>query len=266
MTRLIFICHGQLPHEKQAGLNLKAHVEAPGGFHAFFAEAVQSTDALSEHIFGNLERCDGFLAVMHKRGDVTYPGGRITRASVWVQQELAIVTFLNYLRRGARRVPIRVYAEKGIDPEGLATALILNPIPFAPGDDLRDSVRDWLTGPEFAIDPIASTRDELFRNLTSKFTDRHWTYLQMMMVLSRGTADQVAMPDLNRVFAQIRFLSDNPDHVGQELVDAGLISPRMFDKERKVDCLRLSPAFIDLVADELRIRGLILRVPQSNRT
>jgi len=117
-TRLIFVCHGQLDHERKNGLWLASVIEKMPGFRAYFADAVHDTDGLSQHIFGNLERCDGFLAVMHKRGEVEFLGRRITRASVWVQQELAIVTFLNYQRQAERRSKVRVFAEQVLSGRG----------------------------------------------------------------------------------------------------------------------------------------------------
>lgn len=101
-TRLIFVCHGQLPNEKPKGLALAKLIDETPGFRAFFAENIHSTDGLSQHIFANLERCDGFLAIMHNRGKVTVAGGKLIRGSVWVHQELAIVGFINYQRHASR--------------------------------------------------------------------------------------------------------------------------------------------------------------------
>ena len=118
-TRLIFVCHGQLPDEKPNGLKLVELINSTDGFKAFFAENVHDTNALSEHIFSNLERCDGFLAVMHQRGEVTFPVGRLIRGSVWIQQELAIVSFLNYGRPSSRRIKVRVFAKRESTGRGL---------------------------------------------------------------------------------------------------------------------------------------------------
>jgi len=149
VTRLIFVCHGQLPQERQNGLQLVKLIDSTPGFRAFFAEAVHDTDGLSQHIFANLERCDGFLAVMHKRGEVEFMGTKLTRASVWVQQELAIVTFLNYQRASRRKIKVRVFVQRGIEREGLVETLILNPIPFERDEELPEMVQSWLLGPDF---------------------------------------------------------------------------------------------------------------------
>ena len=72
-TRLIFVCHGQLPEERENGLKLVALIDSTPGFRAFFAEDVHDTDGLSQYIFVNLARSDGFLAVMHKYRGTLFP-------------------------------------------------------------------------------------------------------------------------------------------------------------------------------------------------
>ena len=254
-TRLIFICHGQLPHEKPKGLVLAKLIDDTPGFRAFFAENVQSTDGLSQHIFGNLERCDGFLAVMHKRGKVTWPGGELTRASVWIQQELAIVSFLNHQRHAPRRIKVRVFMERGIEREGLADVLILNPTPFENDDDLPDLVRQWLTGPDFAEDPIASTRKELFRKSTADFKKGHWKYLEVMMVLSGETTNVVNESHVHTMLGQMQFSGDTLS-IKTELGAKGFLwHTTTPDPERGIIPIRLAAGFIDLIADELRRRG-----------
>ncbi len=254
-TRLIFICHGQLPHEKPKGLALAKLIDDTPGFRAFFAENVHSTDGLSQHIFGNLERCDGFLAVMHKRGEVTFPGGKLTRASVWIHQELAIVSFINYQRHASNHIKVRVFAERGIDREGLADTLILNPIEFERDEQLPDLVLEWLTGPDFAEDAITATREELFRKLTSGFTETHWKCLEVMMVLSGGTTDEVDESNVRSMLGEMKASGDIPG-IHRELAIKGFL--RRTDRpdfERGITPTALTLGFIDLIADELRRRG-----------
>jgi len=251
-TRLIFICHGQLADEKPKGLALAELIDNTPGFRAFFAENVHSTDGLSQHIFTNLERCDGFLAVTHKRGEVRFLEREFTRASVWVQQELAIVSFVNWQRHAARHIKVRVFAQRGIKREGLADTLILNPIEFDNDDQLPDLVREWLTGPDFAEDPIESTREGLFRKLTSDLTDAHWRYLEVMMVLSGGTTNEVDQSHVLAMLGQMG-ISGDLDRIQGQLVGRGFMwrTTRM-DRERGITPTALTPAFIDLIADELR--------------
>lgn len=253
-TRMIFVCHGQLEHEKPKGLALARLIDQTPGFRAFFAENIHSTDALSEQIFANLERSDGFLAVMHKRGDVSFLERRRTRASVWVQQELAIVSFINYQRHAARRIKVRVFAERGIHREGLAETLILNPIEFERDEELPDLVRGWLLGPDFAEDPTTTTREGLFRRMTSKFTEAHWIYLEVMMVLSSGTTNDVAHNHVLAMLGQMAVPSGS-DRVENDLLGQGFLVRGQVDRQRGMQPIALTPGFIDLIADELRRRG-----------
>ena len=252
-TRIIFISHGQLPEEKEKGLALAKLIDGVGGFRAFFAEDVHSTDGLSEHIFGNLERCDGFLAVMHRRGEVTFRDrSPFTRSSVWIQQELAIISFINFQRHASRRIKVRVFAERGIKREGLVDTLILNPIEFEDDNDLSMLVIEWLMGPDFAEDPIATTREELFRGLTANFTGGHWKYLEVMMILSGGTTNVVDESQVHTMLGQMQF-SGNMTNIKGELGAKGFIwHTTIPDRERGIIPTSLAAGFIDLIADELR--------------
>jgi hypothetical protein len=62
-------------------------------FTRFFADEQSDLNGLHENIMGALERAVDFIAVMHSRGEVVIPGRNtslLTRASVWVEQEIAI--------------------------------------------------------------------------------------------------------------------------------------------------------------------------------
>jgi len=253
-TRLIFVCHGQLHHEKKCGETLAEVINAVPGFRAFFAENVHDTDGLSEHIFGNLERCDGFLAVMNKRGSVLFKKRRLTRSSVWIQQELAIVSFLNFQRQGRRRIRVRVFAQRGITREGLTEVLILNPTEFNQNDELPEAVREWLTGPDFAEDPIESTREGLFRISTAAFSNDHWRYLEVLMALSGGKTEPVRENHALTLVLRLGVPDREVENIRSGVEIAGLIK-RDFLEHNTIVTDTLTPGFIDLVADELRRRG-----------
>ncbi len=257
-TRLIFVCHGQSPHEKKCGKALEHVINDVPGFRAFFAENVHDTDGLSEHIFGNLERCDGFLAVMHKRGNVLFMKRRLTRSSVWIQQELAIISFLNFQRRGRRRIRIRVFAQRGITREGLTEVLILNPTEFGRDDELPDAVREWLTGPEFAEDSVESTREGLFRSCTERFSDDHWRYLEVLIALSGGKTEPVRESHALTLVTRLGVPQGEIERIRSEIETAGLMK-RDFLEHNRIGLDTLTPGFIDLVADELRRRGTYWR-------
>jgi len=254
-TRLIFICHGQLDREKENGLRLARLIDQTTGFRAFFAEAVHDTDGLSQHIFANLERSDGFLTVMHKRGEVEFMGRQFTRSSVWIQQELAIVAFLNYLRQPARRIRVRVFVQRGINREGLADVLIVNPTEFEQDKELPPLVREWLTGPDFAEDVAAGTRQRLFQTMTAIFTQDHWRFLELMMVLSRGTTEDVDEGQIRRMVESIGGPTQPLNTIEELLVGSGFLLKGYRDGMRGMVPIRLTAGFIDLIGEELRRRG-----------
>jgi hypothetical protein len=262
-TRLIFVCHGQLDHEREGGLRLVKLINDTPGFRAFFAETVHDTDGLSQHIFANLERCDGFLAVMHKRGEVTFLDRHSTRASVWIQQELAIVSFLNYQRHAGSRIKVRVFAQRGIKREGLAEVLILNPVGFERDEDLPRMVSDWLMGPDFADDPIERTREGLFDQIAAQVADLHWHYLEVLMILSLGTTSRVREWLVQRMFQQLGHTTADWRRARDELLALGLTEVESGPPDIG-NVQSLTPGFLDLIADELRRRGASWPTPSSS--
>jgi hypothetical protein len=66
---------------------------------------------------------------MQKRGNVNYSDSPTHyRASVWIQQEIAILHYRSFLL--GRPIPMRIYLESGIEPEGLTQFSMINPIKF----------------------------------------------------------------------------------------------------------------------------------------
>ncbi len=73
---------------------------------AFFAQDVHSAGDLNSEIFRALQTCDAFLGILQKRGLVEYADfAPIERASVWIQQEIAIFSYRMFLEQ--RSLPIR---------------------------------------------------------------------------------------------------------------------------------------------------------------
>ena len=69
MENTIFISCGQLTSdERELGLAIKAAVDKTPGFIGYFAEEVQSLDALAANILDALRRCSGAIVVLTDRG------------------------------------------------------------------------------------------------------------------------------------------------------------------------------------------------------
>lgn len=79
---------------------------------------------------------------MHHRGEVKTPSRTHTRASVWIEQEIAIISFLQATR--AQEMPIAAYAQEGIYREGLRDKIMFNPTPFATSAEVLADLRKML--------------------------------------------------------------------------------------------------------------------------
>jgi len=121
------------------------------GGQAYFAQNQSSLEGLTENILKQLHRAVGFVAIMHPRGSVsnpTQPSERSwVRGSVWIEQEIAIATFISQVLQ--RPIPVRVYIHEGIRREGIRDQLILNPVIFRDDSevlaDLRRFLPSWRT-------------------------------------------------------------------------------------------------------------------------
>jgi hypothetical protein len=90
---------------------------------------------------------------MHKRGEVNYSDSLPHyRASVWIQQEIAILHYRSFLL--GRPIPMRIYLENGIEPEGLTKYSMINPIPFLETETILKDLAKWLTGSSFDEPPV----------------------------------------------------------------------------------------------------------------
>lgn len=126
---LVFISCGQYQKAEIAlGRALAKAVTELTPFEGYFAENVSSVEGLSQNIFRALSRASGFVAVMHNRGLVKTLHGEHMRASVWVEQEIAIAAFLRQALD--REFPVAVYVQKGLRREGVRDQLLLGPVEF----------------------------------------------------------------------------------------------------------------------------------------
>jgi hypothetical protein len=142
---IVFISCGQCHQpEKALGQKLLAAVNETAPLRGYFAEYQSSLSNLSRHIFEALDQCVAVVAVMHHRGVVKTPDGDIVRASVWIEQEIAIAAFLT--ERLQRRIEIAAYIQKGICREGLRSQLMLNPIEFEAEDEVLAHFKSLLPG------------------------------------------------------------------------------------------------------------------------
>src|SRR5450432_203135 len=107
---LIFISCGQYTEsERQLGKDISSLLATVRpDVTAYFAENQSTVEGLSNQVLKALYRAAGFICVMHQRGDLDVPGGRkVTRGSVWIEQEIAIAAFVTHVL--GRSVPTLFY-------------------------------------------------------------------------------------------------------------------------------------------------------------
>jgi hypothetical protein len=143
----IFVSCGQFtPAEKGLGKAIVQMVKDVTGLDAFFAEEVQDLNGLDASILHALHKCVGFITVMHPRGQVTRPDGtHQTRASVWIEQEIAIATYIQRIEK--RVLPVIAFIHNSVGREGLRDLLHLNPIAFISESEVLEKLppllREW---------------------------------------------------------------------------------------------------------------------------
>ena len=151
----IFVSCGQFTNaEKKLGEDIVALVKAETGHDAFFAQQVRDLNGLHENILQAIRKCVGFIAVMHPRGEINRPHESVlTRASVWIEQEIAIAAYIKYADK--KTLPVIAFIHQSINMEGIRTLLHLNPISFTQDDEvlakLPALLESWKTIPAGAI-------------------------------------------------------------------------------------------------------------------
>jgi len=154
MNKIFISCGQSTDEEKKLGKQIQDLVRELTSFEPYFAEFQTTLEGLSKNIFSELYECQGFITVMHRRGGIT--GSKKSRASVWVEQEIAIAAFINEVLGR----PIRVVAltQPGIVLEGVRQNLLLNPKEFETNEEalghLREILPSWNMGAA-TIAPLA---------------------------------------------------------------------------------------------------------------
>lgn len=132
---IVFISCGQCtPEEIQLGKQI-AHYVKSAGLQPFFAEEVHDLNGLQTNILAALHECAAFIMVMHPRGEIKQLSGNVVvRASVWIEQEIAIAAYIQAVEK--RNLPVIAFVHKDVHIEGLRQLLHLNPIRFSKSADV----------------------------------------------------------------------------------------------------------------------------------
>jgi hypothetical protein len=150
---IIFVSCGQLdPSEIRLGDEVCDLIREITPHDPYFAKQQTNLEDLTKNILGNLDRAVGLIAIMHPRGVVTYTDAKgtvhsHTRSSIWIEQEIAIATFITQIIK--RPIEIAAFLHSDIQLEGMREKLLLNPQIFKTNSEvvehLRPKLENWKT-------------------------------------------------------------------------------------------------------------------------
>lgn len=142
--RQVFISCGQAtPEEIALGKEIAALVSSVPGLRGYFAQNQDSPAAVTDQILKALNESVALVCVMHRRGEVSGRDGKKShRASVWIEQEIALAAFIEQVLK--RPLTVRLYCEQGIAVEGLRRQIMVHEVPFNTPQDVLDNLRGWL--------------------------------------------------------------------------------------------------------------------------
>lgn len=127
----VFISCGQRSDEKEIGLKVASYLRKKG-FEPYFAEEVQTPEALTHNIFKALKGAEYFIAINFQRRGCNI-------GSIFIQQEFAIAAFLG--------IPMLAFYKGKIRVEGVAKYLMLKSIAIDSYQDitkhLRKEIKNW---------------------------------------------------------------------------------------------------------------------------
>ena len=258
--RSVFVSCGQLTEpEKALGREVARVVEAHG-MTPFFAQDVHSAGDLNSEVFRAIQTCDAFLAILQKRGTITFGShSPAVRSSVWIQQEIAIFCYRMFLEQ--RSLPLRVYSERGIRREGVMEIAVVNPIEFDREDEVVTGVNSWLNGHEFEEHPIQGRREDLFRHRFAQTNEDQLIVLELVAAYCLEPVDFVVRSVLTADFYAIVDPTGAIGHsqVNKRFLDAytklsslGLIR---VDGNNLMEPTGLAKQWWPLIHNELRNRG-----------
>jgi len=181
---VFIICGQQTYDEKELGTSIQALVRELTPFEPYFAEFQTSFEGLSKNIFRTLNQSAGLIAVMHKRGQVNPPGDMF-RASVWVEQEIAIAAFLNSAL--GKHINVAVYIQPGITLEGVRQQLLLNPKVFKENDDVLENLSLILPSWKAPAEPEEALEADIGIEYEKiKVTGERHNYRLIVLLTNRG--------------------------------------------------------------------------------
>jgi len=144
MSGIVFVSCGQSsPQERQLGKSIAELIRARTPYEGYFAQNQATFEGFVQNILGAMNRSVAFVGVMHHRGEVNTMTDVRVRASVWIEQEIAVAAFIEQVM--GRKVPVRLYVQNGIHREGMREQLLLNPISFEENEEVLKDLASFLS-------------------------------------------------------------------------------------------------------------------------
>lgn len=146
--KTVFISCGQCTEEERAlGKQAEKLVGELTPFEGYFAQNENSLQGVSNNILKRLYNSVGLVVIVHHRGDVDALGEKFIRASVWIEQEIAMATLMGQVLN--RPLHVAAFFESGIKLEGIRSYALLHPSEFTSAEDvvagLRQILPEWKT-------------------------------------------------------------------------------------------------------------------------
>jgi len=139
--KTIFVSCGQYTdEEKELGKRVCDLVTKSTIFEGYFAQNQTTLKTLSENVLRRLYESVGLIVIMHNRGKIE--GRDVIRASVWIEQEIAMATLMEQVL--GRPLHVALFIQRGIAIEGIRQQIQLNPIEFTSNDEVISRLREIL--------------------------------------------------------------------------------------------------------------------------
>ena len=139
--KTIFVSCGQYTdEEKDLGKRVCDLVTKSTIFEGYFAQNQTTLKTLSENVLRRLYESVGLIVIMHNRGKIE--GRDVIRASVWIEQEIAMATLMEQVL--GRPLHVALFIQRGIAIEGIRQQIQLNPIEFTSNDEVISRLREIL--------------------------------------------------------------------------------------------------------------------------
>lgn len=137
---IIFVSCSQAPQDLELGKTIAQIITGETPALGYFAQNETTFEAVTTEILGKLAHCRGFVGIMHHRGEVTsLKSPPFQRASVWVEQEIAIAAYRDQILK--QPIPVQLYIQNGIREEGLRNKVVLNAEFFDSNEQVTEHFR-----------------------------------------------------------------------------------------------------------------------------